>query len=106
MMAEPCCLPEEDHESIRRIVGLHDRGQDVVSLQHALNRQLYRPRRYRPICLTWRVISKRLTPTIWGYSWAGGALHEHQKHHVDPFKFRAESTRTQGPVLERRRHLR
>jgi peptidoglycan hydrolase-like protein with peptidoglycan-binding domain len=89
MMAEPCCLPEEDHESIRRIVGLHDRGEDVVSLQHALNRQLYRPRRYRPICLTWRVISKRLTPTIWGYSWAGGALHEHQKHHVDPFKFRA-----------------
>ena len=87
-MGEQWSLPEEDHESVRRIIGLHDRGEDVISLQHALNRQLYRPRRYRPILLTWKILSKRLTPTLWGYAWAPGALHEHQKHHVDPFKFR------------------
>src|SRR5579864_988529 len=101
IMAGASSLPEEDHESVRRIVGMHDRGEDVQSLQHALNHQLYRRRRYSPIRLTWKILSKRLTPTLWGYSWASGALHEHQKHHVNPFKFRAPNPHVpKAPALK------
>jgi peptidoglycan hydrolase-like protein with peptidoglycan-binding domain len=85
-MGQQLSLPEENHDAVRRILGMHDHGEDVISLQHALNRQLYSRRKYRPITLTWKLISKRLSPTLWGYSWAPGALHEHLKHHVNPFK--------------------
>ena len=85
-MGQQLSLPEENHDTVRRILGMHDHGEDVISLQHALNRQLYARRKYQPIMLTWKLLCKRLTPTLWGYSWAPGALQEHLKHHVNPFK--------------------
>ena len=87
-MGQQLSLREEDHGFVRRILGLDDIGEDVRRLQHALNRQLYQRRRYPQIRLNAKILSKRLTPELWGYSWAPGALHHMHSHHVNPFKWR------------------
>jgi peptidoglycan hydrolase-like protein with peptidoglycan-binding domain len=85
-MGQLLTLPEEDHGFVRRILGLGDVGEDVRRLQHALNRERYRRRRYLLIRVNEKILSKRLTPELWGYCWAPGALRQFRKHHLHPFK--------------------
>jgi peptidoglycan hydrolase-like protein with peptidoglycan-binding domain len=85
-MGQQLTLLAEDHGFVRRILGLGDVGEDVRRLQHALNREVYRLRRYLPVRLNEKILSKRLTPELWGYCWAPGALRQFRKHHLNPFK--------------------
>jgi len=85
-LGQQLTLLAEDHDFVRRILGLGDIGEDVRRLQHALNREVYRLRRYLPIRLNEKILSKRLTPELWGYCWAPGALRQFRKHHLNPFK--------------------
>jgi len=82
-MGPQSTLREEDHGFVRRILGLDDHGEDVRRLQRALNRQLYRRRHYPLILLSIKILSKRLTPELWGYRWAPGALRQFHGHHVN-----------------------
>jgi peptidoglycan hydrolase-like protein with peptidoglycan-binding domain len=85
-MGQQQTVREEDHGFVRRILGLGDVGEDVRRLQHALNRERYRRRRYLLIRLNEKILGKRLTPELWGYCWAPGALRQFRKHHLRPFK--------------------
>lgn len=72
----------------RRILGRDDRGNDVELVQLALNCQLPWEQVLPPPEWDWRVESKRLFPTLWGYAWAPGAYAKARRTDRRPFESR------------------
>lgn len=71
--------------ALRRILGLGDEGCDVRMVQQELNWILPFQRPCPKVFPTWQVLSKRFTPTVWGYFWGTGAYaqaHGDQRLHT------------------------